>query len=387
MPPNAVGSNAACPGYKVTACNFGSFRRESSGVIRCCIAGVLIRCYENIAPEVRGASPAPFAMSQPAAGEAPGAEAGFLFLGLFGTGKILSGPKSASCSPEFCCLNWTRRGNFQSKLDEQKRQEWGFSPPQCLPIGAQMNLADRIGDLLTILERAIKLPFILVISSDEMVVLRSLVALFAVVQAVYAQGQECPFITNPVQGTVWKAGDQVLVTWKPSNDNAKIQVILDKGQPQALAQVATLADGIDEDTKAIKITVPNNLAPGTDYALQIGSAGNFCYSHFFTVVGANGVIPSNSVSGVAAPSSSMSMAMMALPSSMLNSMSTMLPLPSSSSSNTIVVSSSALASSSLPTVSASASTPVRSGASSGSTLRVSMVVGFSVVLGSILSLI
>ncbi|KAK9762024.1 hypothetical protein K7432_012624 [Basidiobolus ranarum] len=113
-------------------------------------------------------------------------------------------------------------------------------------------------------------------------------------------------ITQPVDGTVWKSGSKVIITWtadsQPPAAPAKFDLTLMSGDEKALQVTANIASGVDTAAGKYEWTVPAGIEKGTTYAVRAGNGGEVKYSHFFSVAAGNAASSAASVS--AAPSSS-----------------------------------------------------------------------------------
>lgn len=103
------------------------------------------------------------------------------------------------------------------------------------------------------------------------------------ISRIYCQTQQCPSITNPVDGTVWKLGDKGVIDWTPGGQNQKVTIKLRKGMASSMQEIAIINSNIDQNAKTYTWTVPKNLSPGVDYVIEIGSAPTLCYSHYFSI--------------------------------------------------------------------------------------------------------
>ncbi|KAK9704493.1 hypothetical protein K7432_010162 [Basidiobolus ranarum] len=112
-------------------------------------------------------------------------------------------------------------------------------------------------------------------------------------------------ITGPVEGTEWKAGSKVTITWITDSNQpatpAKIDLDLMSGIPSQLQLKTTIASGVDSSAGKYEWTVPADVAGGTDYTVRAGNGGEVKYSHYFGVT--QGQTTPSSASSVAASSS------------------------------------------------------------------------------------
>lgn len=113
-----------------------------------------------------------------------------------------------------------------------------------------------------------------------------ILVIFLFISRIYCQspqGSQCPSITNPVYGTIWKLGDKGVINWTPGGVNLKVNIKLRKGIAAAMQEVTTIINNIDQNAKTFTWTIPKNLPLGSDYVIEIGSAPNLCYSHYFSI--------------------------------------------------------------------------------------------------------
>ncbi|KAL1924192.1 uncharacterized protein VTP21DRAFT_7227 [Calcarisporiella thermophila] len=108
-----------------------------------------------------------------------------------------------------------------------------------------------------------------------------------------------PFITQPITGTVWKAGSDVQITW--TNGTAgTLPIKLMMGDPNALQQVSIINGTVDGAFGQLPWHIPENITAGNTYALALGNPPDIAYSGQFTIEAANAA-PSSSAASSAAP--------------------------------------------------------------------------------------
>lgn len=113
---------------------------------------------------------------------------------------------------------------------------------------------------------------------------------FLFIFSIYCQNVQCPSITNPTDGTIWKLSDKGVITWTPGGPNVKVNIKLRKGIASAMKEIAIIGNNIDQNAKTFTWNIPENLTPDSDYAIEIGLSPNVCYSHYFTIAD-NGSVP------------------------------------------------------------------------------------------------
>ncbi|ORY99942.1 Ser-Thr-rich glycosyl-phosphatidyl-inositol-anchored membrane family-domain-containing protein [Syncephalastrum racemosum] len=127
--------------------------------------------------------------------------------------------------------------------------------------------------------------------------MKSIIAAIAALAAVASAQTSILSVTSPLQGTTWTAGSSATITWiNPSVDTIS-KIVLAHGESTALQQVQVIAENVSAADGSYTWTVPADLAPGTDYALEFGTSPDLAYSPQFTIA-------SGSSSGSASGSSS-----------------------------------------------------------------------------------
>ncbi|KAL1922957.1 uncharacterized protein VTP21DRAFT_9333 [Calcarisporiella thermophila] len=186
--------------------------------------------------------------------------------------------------------------------------------------------------------------------------IKAAVLALAVAQLALAQAPpknaECPSITTPIEGTVWKLGEKATINWTPAGKEEKVNLFLRKGPAQAMLQVAPIQAKVDVKAKTLTWTVPTTLTPGADYSVEIGVAPALCYSHYFTIQKGNEKVTAS------APAASSEAAASSAPASASASASKPATAVSSaavSGASSVVSSSVAASSSAAPSSSAAAS--------------------------------
>ncbi|KAL1921341.1 uncharacterized protein VTP21DRAFT_11057 [Calcarisporiella thermophila] len=95
-----------------------------------------------------------------------------------------------------------------------------------------------------------------------------------------------PFITQPVTGTVWKAGETQQIIWN-NGAPGPITIKLLKGNPAALQLVTVLSSSVDGASGSFTWNIPNSLPVDNTYAIALGNEPNVAYSGQFTVLAAS----------------------------------------------------------------------------------------------------
>ncbi|CAO0801689.1 unnamed protein product [Mucor circinelloides] len=78
---------------------------------------------------------------------------------------------------------------------------------------------------------------------------------------------------------------------------------LTQGSPNALQPVITVAENVDANADSYTWSVPANITPGVDYALELGVSPNISYTCLLTIQAGNGSNTSSSTLVSAAASS------------------------------------------------------------------------------------
>jgi hypothetical protein len=104
---------------------------------------------------------------------------------------------------------------------------------------------------------------------------------------VYIAAQTTPpiSITSPLTGTIYTSGISTSITWINPTVSTLSEIQLVQGPADALQEVMLVASNISTSSGSYTWIIPKNIAPGTNYALSLGSSPNIAYSGFFTIKG------------------------------------------------------------------------------------------------------
>ncbi|KAI9489754.1 Ser-Thr-rich glycosyl-phosphatidyl-inositol-anchored membrane family-domain-containing protein [Zychaea mexicana] len=135
--------------------------------------------------------------------------------------------------------------------------------------------------------------------------MKSIVAAIAAlaVASVSAQQANIVSITSPLEGTTYTAGQEATISWINPTVDTISKIVLAKGSATALQPVADVASNVDAKAGSYKWTVPADIAPGNDYAFELGQSPNLAFTGHFTIKAGDGS-SSNSTSSSAASSGS-----------------------------------------------------------------------------------
>ncbi|ORX88583.1 hypothetical protein K493DRAFT_306491 [Basidiobolus meristosporus CBS 931.73] len=119
-------------------------------------------------------------------------------------------------------------------------------------------------------------------------------------------------ITNPVEGTVWEPGKEIIIAWTTvagaNPDPEKIDITLMVGPATTMNVALMIGTGVDTKSGSLTWKVPSNLPPSSQYAIRAGDNNNVQYSHYFDVkeggsTGSASAQPSNAKPSATAGSS------------------------------------------------------------------------------------
>ena len=111
---------------------------------------------------------------------------------------------------------------------------------------------------------------------------KALVVLSALASTVYSNF----YINSPVQGTVWKGGEQTTITWlkiEPEvSDVQRITITLMNGPDSNGKALVDLATNVSPEATSVSFTAPNDLPSASDYFVQMkgfGASGRIVYKY------------------------------------------------------------------------------------------------------------
>ncbi|KAK9765955.1 hypothetical protein K7432_005306 [Basidiobolus ranarum] len=166
----------------------------------------------------------------------------------------------------------------------------------------------------------------------------SLFVFFAWVSLVFADIT----ITNPVAGTIWEPGKEIVVSWMTvpgANVNPdKIDITLMVGPATAMNVATVIASGVDAKSGSTTWRVPNNLPPGNQYAIRTGDNTNVQYSHYFDIKGGSAGSASPQPSGAKTSATGSALSSSSVPTSTSNTNSQKPTLTSNSLSSATLAS-------------------------------------------------
>ncbi|KAJ1965289.1 hypothetical protein IWQ62_002706 [Dispira parvispora] len=97
-------------------------------------------------------------------------------------------------------------------------------------------------------------------------------------------------LNNPVEGTVWKAGEKVTISWVDDNNppvapGTPVTLSLYSGNdPNDMKELTTLAS-TDGSALSTTVTAPADSGSGTVFSVSIKHDGQQNFSHYFSVSG------------------------------------------------------------------------------------------------------
>ncbi|CAO3645958.1 unnamed protein product [Cunninghamella echinulata] len=119
----------------------------------------------------------------------------------------------------------------------------------------------------------------------------SAIIVAALVSVVAAQQAPIISVTSPLKGTVYKAGQDAIITWiNPTVDTIN-GLMLSKGPETALQPVTQIAASVPAKAQTYTWKIPADITPGTDYAFVFGQSPTQAYAGHFTIQAANGGTP------------------------------------------------------------------------------------------------
>jgi hypothetical protein len=120
----------------------------------------------------------------------------------------------------------------------------------------------------------------------------SLASLLVLPALVLAQTKSASVqFTQPTAGTLWRAGDEVVIMWTSKNDPPtanSFNIELVYGATNSVQSAGVLVKAPAEKDLQVRIKVPDNIPTGNIYALRAGSN----YSPSFTIE--NAKVPAGS---------------------------------------------------------------------------------------------
>ncbi|KAL1919165.1 uncharacterized protein VTP21DRAFT_2547 [Calcarisporiella thermophila] len=102
-----------------------------------------------------------------------------------------------------------------------------------------------------------------------------------------AGASAAPYITSPITGTIFKAGEKALISWQ-NGSQGPTTIKLMFGDPHALQQVGVITATAEGSSGQYMWDVPSNLPDGNQYAIVMGSAPDISYSTPFSIKSASG---------------------------------------------------------------------------------------------------
>ncbi|KAI8335161.1 hypothetical protein BC941DRAFT_503890 [Chlamydoabsidia padenii] len=130
------------------------------------------------------------------------------------------------------------------------------------------------------------------------------VVLFTLIALATAQSSTSPFyITNPLPGTVLKAGDTIDIEWNNGIDEIA-QVTIIQGANSGTMSPTDISFEVEGDEGSHTFKVPKTLSPAGTYAFQFeytdsNGSTQYAYSGPFSVTGGAGTITSSTAPGTA----------------------------------------------------------------------------------------
>ncbi|ORZ11999.1 hypothetical protein BCR42DRAFT_99243 [Absidia repens] len=182
--------------------------------------------------------------------------------------------------------------------------------------------------------------------------MRSIFFAIAALGASIVSADNIVSITSPLTGTVYTAGQPALISWIDATVSTIPAIVIAQGDPNALQPVSTIASNVDASAGSYTWNIPADFAPGTDYALELGTSPNISFTGLFTIQAGDGSSASSSASASSAVSSVASSS--AVPSA---SSSAVVTSSSVAASSTVASSSASVASSSSSTSPSASTTP------------------------------
>ncbi|KAI8987575.1 hypothetical protein BDF20DRAFT_850985 [Mycotypha africana] len=140
-------------------------------------------------------------------------------------------------------------------------------------------------------------------------------------------------ITSPLTGTVYTAGQPATITWIDQQVPMIPKIVLAKGIPTALQPVTVIAQNVDANAGSYTWNVPADIAPGDNYALELGESPNISYTGLFIIKNPNAqgnTGGSTNPAPAPAPVSTGASPAAAKPSASASSSASAAPAPSSS---------------------------------------------------------
>ncbi|KAI8064586.1 hypothetical protein BC940DRAFT_305455 [Gongronella butleri] len=164
-------------------------------------------------------------------------------------------------------------------------------------------------------------------------------------------------ISSPLSGTVYKAGQQAIITWNSPTVQQISQIVLAQGPSTALQPLKVIATNVDANAGQYSWTIPADTPTGSDYAFEFGTSPNLAFAGPFTIQGGAAGSTNSSSSGAASSA----------------------PAASSGAASSGPASSGAASASSAPSGSASKSASASSAPTSGAN---SLVAGSALAMGA-----
>ncbi|CAM0137075.1 hypothetical protein VKS41_008235 [Umbelopsis sp. WA50703] len=159
-----------------------------------------------------------------------------------------------------------------------------------------------------------------------MKVVFTLVAFVAAV--VTAQSTAPYYITAPIQGTNFTAGDSAEIDWTNGSDQKITLSLLNGPSAQTESVLMVIASNVNGDDGSYTWNIPTSVAVSDTYSIRIEyGTGNYSYSAAFAISGG-----SKTLSYSALPSTSMASLSTVASSSLLSTASSVIPTVISSTS-------------------------------------------------------
>ncbi|KAI7856361.1 hypothetical protein BDC45DRAFT_533790 [Circinella umbellata] len=141
--------------------------------------------------------------------------------------------------------------------------------------------------------------------------MKSIVAAIAALAIAAVSAQDTKpivSITAPLSGTKLKAGSDAIITWINPTVDSISKIMLAKGEATALQPLVEVASNVDAKAGTYTWKIPADIAPGADYAFELGESPNMAFAGHFTIEGGDGSSPNStaSASGGASVSASAS---------------------------------------------------------------------------------
>ncbi|GAB5589310.1 hypothetical protein Unana1_04210 [Umbelopsis nana] len=139
--------------------------------------------------------------------------------------------------------------------------------------------------------------------------MRTAVALVAFFVATVTAQTAPYYITSPIQGTTYKAGQSAEIDWLNGNSESITISLLNGPTPQTQSILSVIASNVNGADGSYTWTVPASVAVSSTYSIQIKyGGGNYSYSSPFSITGGSSTLsysamPSTSSLSLASASS------------------------------------------------------------------------------------